>query len=437
MFSKPLSPFQEPKTNKRVFQSEPEVLPCFELNYKFLERHKKPLSLATTRKQKNPVNTAQKMASKSSTKQDGEATTKEVPGSIVTYTEEEINTFKEDMSSENTKKSTSTSVRRLQSWYLEKYKTELNLNSISTTEAPQLLKHFFVEIRQTGKENKGKEYEPGSLQTYRNGLRRYFLQRPCPPAPDNFDIENFEEVVAMLSVKKKDLKKKGLGNKPNASEPLEDHQIEQMWSSGAIGLQNPRSLLRLVWWNNVTHLGMRAFKEQYDCQIEEYVEYKERQTKNRQGDEGSSRKRTRKYNTKIWKGDKVPGNFFLTPVDGPTTNVWYKAVPMGRNTLAKQMKTIASIASLDGKFTNSSGRKTVIQSLREDFHPLEISELTGHANPDSISSYSHNPLEKQRRMSNKLAGFSSNTTTTVTTANASGGPTALHFHQLLAITQQL
>ena len=45
-------------------------------------------------------------------------------------TEEEINTFKENMASENTKKSTSTSVRRMQSWYLEKYKTELNFNSI-------------------------------------------------------------------------------------------------------------------------------------------------------------------------------------------------------------------------------------------------------------------------------------------------------------------
>ena len=189
MFSKPLSPFQEPKTNKRVFQSEPEVLPCFELNYKFLERHKKTSFARDNLKAKNPVNTAQKMASKSSTKQDGEATTEEVPRSIVTYTEEEINTFKDDMSSENTKKSTSTSVRRLQSWYLEKYKTELNLNSISTTEAPQLLKHFFVEIRQTGKENKGKEYEPGSLQTYRHGLRKYFLQRPRPQAPDSFDIE--------------------------------------------------------------------------------------------------------------------------------------------------------------------------------------------------------------------------------------------------------
>ena len=88
----------------------------------------------------------------------------------------------------------------------------------------------------------------------------------------------------MLSVKKKDLKRKGLRNKPNASELWEYHQIEQMWSSGAIGLQNPRSPLHLVWWNNVTHLGMRAFKEQCDCQVEdfivkeEYVEYKERQT---------------------------------------------------------------------------------------------------------------------------------------------------------------
>ena len=47
-------------------------------------------------KRSNPVNTAQKMASQSSTKQNGEATTEEVPGSIVTYTEEEINTFKDD-----------------------------------------------------------------------------------------------------------------------------------------------------------------------------------------------------------------------------------------------------------------------------------------------------------------------------------------------------
>ena len=74
-------------------------------------------------------------------------------------------------------------------------------------------------------------------------------------------------------------------------------------------------------------------------------------------------------------------------------------------------QSIASITSLDDKFTNSSGRKTVIQAPRDDFDPMEISELTGHANPESIASYSHNPLEKQRRMSNKLAGFNPSATT--------------------------
>ena len=87
--------FWRVKNKKKAFSflSEPEVLPCFELNYKFLEGHEKPLSLATTRKQENPVNTAQKMARQSSTKQNGEGTMEEVPGSIVTYTEEEINTI--------------------------------------------------------------------------------------------------------------------------------------------------------------------------------------------------------------------------------------------------------------------------------------------------------------------------------------------------------
>ena len=42
-----------------------------------------------------------------------------------------------------------------------------------------------------------------------------------------------------------------------------------------------------------------------------------------------------------------------------------------------------------------------------------ISELPGHANPESISSYSLNLLEKQRLISNKLAGFNPSTTTTI------------------------
>ena len=40
----------------------------------------------------------------------------------------------------------------------------------------------------------------------------------------------FEEVSTMLSIKKKDLKQKGLGNKSNGAQPVETEDIEKMWS---------------------------------------------------------------------------------------------------------------------------------------------------------------------------------------------------------------
>ena len=82
---------------------------------------------------------------------------------IVTYTGYELVSFKDNMVSKNTKKRTSTSVRRLQSWLKEKHGKQINLDAISKQEVPQFLKHLFLEIRQTAKENKGKEYEPGTL----------------------------------------------------------------------------------------------------------------------------------------------------------------------------------------------------------------------------------------------------------------------------------
>ena len=41
-------------------------------------------------------------------------------------------------------------------------------------------------------------------------------------------ISCLEEVSTMLSMKKKDLKQKGLGNKANAAQPVETEDIEKM-----------------------------------------------------------------------------------------------------------------------------------------------------------------------------------------------------------------
>ena len=84
---------------------------------------------------------------------------------------------------------------------------------------------FFLEDRRRLCSQSSKEYEPGTLQTYRNGLRRFFLERPCPPAVDNFNLEKssaiYIEFQRCYPWRKKDLKQKGLGNKQNAAQPVE------------------------------------------------------------------------------------------------------------------------------------------------------------------------------------------------------------------------
>ena len=236
--------------------TEDECLPNFELKFAFLGSLRKPLTLKGTRKrieEKNKIEETREesqttvpaeenqrsQAKENQTGINAEKSQASTPENqtILAYTDDELVFFRDNMVSKNSKKSTSTSLRRLQSWFKEKHGKQINLNAISKQEAPQLLKHFLLEIGQTTKENKGKEYEPGTLQTYRNGLRRYFLERPCSPAVDNFHLEKssaneFEEVSTMLSMKKKDLKQKGLGNKPNAAQPVETEDIEKMWSSG-------------------------------------------------------------------------------------------------------------------------------------------------------------------------------------------------------------
>ena len=85
--------------------------------------------------------------------------------------------FKNDLEAKSIKKSAATAVRRFfVFWFEGKQHKELELpleiHKITKQEAPQLLKRFILKIWETSKENKGKEYELGSLQTNGNGLWR-------------------------------------------------------------------------------------------------------------------------------------------------------------------------------------------------------------------------------------------------------------------------
>jgi hypothetical protein len=89
--------------------------------------------------------------------------------------------------------------------------------------------------------------------------------------------------------------------------------------------------------------------------------------------------------------------FFLTPKPNFKNHVvWYKDVPVGRNTLAKVVQKLAEdMPSLDGKrITNKTGRNTGISRLEEARVPLDRAiQLTGHRDIKSYKKYSKQRYE--------------------------------------------
>ena len=107
MFSKPLFMLPTRTTNG---SEERDDFPCFELKFDFLKRFsEKPLTLTSTGNRRISGKAKRRDPNKGRN------------CSIVAYTKDELEAFKENMASENTNKSTCTAVRRLESWYVAKY----------------------------------------------------------------------------------------------------------------------------------------------------------------------------------------------------------------------------------------------------------------------------------------------------------------------------
>lgn len=279
----------------------------------------------------------------------------------------------------NTVEGTKTSVRRLKKWYKDKYGKSIDMNIVTRQMAMEMLKDFFLEIRDTRPGKEGNEYEPVTLTTYRNGLRRYFLERKCPPAVENFDLADreFDVVNYGLVSKRNELKRKGKGNHPNVVESITEEQLERMWASGAIGVHAPRPLLRLQWWINTVSHGIRGRMAHHDLSIDDFrisrgpdgkiiIDHmKAGSNKRPRADDekdnprskkkckarvaatdGSERDPVRAF--EVYLRHRPPGisSFYLTPKHKPKGDIWFNKVPMGKNSIGRIMREIKAIAGI-------------------------------------------------------------------------------------------
>ena len=250
----------------------------------------------------------------------------------------------------------------------------------------------------------------------------------------------FKDTRDVLSTKMKQLKQQGKGRFPNRCESVSEEEERVLWDKGILGSDNPVSLQNTIWWRN-NFFGLRGrdehrqlcwgdIKLETDVQGNRFLVYQERETKTRKDYRHERDVVPKIYETKE-NPDTCPVNLLLKfthkrpintldddspfylqclPTHQMKDTIWYKAQPLGVNSLGRIMKTMAEKGGLPGKKTNHSGRKTTVKRLREaQFEAIDIMKITGHRNIQSINNYSDLPAEKHRKMSNVLTA----TTTTM------------------------
>ena len=319
--------------------------------------------------------------------------------------------------------------------YLRCTNDEREIENIPLQELDRLFGNFLLGAR---KARDNAEYEPSTLRGFMSSLDRYLKKKGA-----QFQvIKNpmFPHSNAALTAKQKELKSKGLGNKPNAAEELTDADIDSLFQEDIIGIGSPQAVLNVLHINFSLVLGMRGGREQKDLswgdielqtdgEGDEYLVHKrEKSTKTRTGVDLAD---VRKFKPKIWNlkeniercpiaayklyASKRPTSmnnpdspFFLAiNVKNPKSGqAWYKNMPLGINSiynLTKNMRLQCSAINSDRRITNHSVRKHLMQKC-VDFNlpPTETVQISGHKNLQSVNNYSHMNMNKQKQVARAL-----------------------------------
>ena len=205
------------------------------------------------------------------------------------------------------------------------------------------------------------------------------------------------------------------------------------------------------------HFGLRGCKEQKelrwgdivlktDIDGKEYLEYFERQTKTRTGEDPRNQRliKPRMYpNNDAISVDRDPVhvymmhkekrppsmldpdssfylsvNYFKTETHASVEGKnWFKAQPMGVNKLNNIMKDMTQAAGISAK-TNHSGRKTLVQKLQDSgIPPNQIIQITGHKNLQSVNNYSSLREKQMESISRVLSSTTKAATNVAQTEN--------------------
>ena len=217
---------------------------------------------------------------------------------------QELDDFIKAEKAKNTVKKTALDWKKIETYCQEKTNSKFNIQTIPVSELDKLLATFFKDIRKRN----GDEYEPDTISSYQKSIQRHVgeLKLPLNILKD----DAFSRSREVLSSKRKNLVKQGLGNKPNACRELTEEDVNKLFEAKVFGNHDPVSLQRTIWWFLSMHFGFRARDESRklcwgdvvlevdpDTNREVLVWTAERGSKTRQGLEGGHR---RPFNPRVF-----------------------------------------------------------------------------------------------------------------------------------------
>lgn len=334
----------------------------------------------------------------------------------------------DEQANKNTKRKTTHDITKWYKW-CEEHGEERKLDELPLDELDRLLGHFFVTVRKKD----GSLYEPDTLSSFHRSIDRH-LTKDLHKTFSILRDMNFTPSRDKLKAARKWLKSQGKGNKPNASEALEQSDVERLWLEGGLGDQTPQQLQHTIWWLLSTQMGTRGCDEHHKFRFgdfcikstsdgTEFVEFMaERGTKTRNGEtEKSTGADARMFKPKMWATPQIPKRcpvaLFKTFIqyrppemckpESPLYlainhrrsehSFWYKNQPLGINQIDKMMKSLVSGTNVTGRKTNHSARKTMVETLcRANIPDSTVMQLSGHKSVQSLNHYKKPSLEQQK-----------------------------------------
>lgn len=331
-------------------------------------------------------------------------------------TDDDLKDLREQRIPQSTKDKVKWSINLFRNWH-ENWKVRMDdilkvyksIDEMDSNDLNYCLQYFIPEIRKVN----GEKYPPRTLKEIVAGIQHFYCYEINKQMSIFLDKE-FKETREILDAAMKQSAMEGNRKPVKRAAPVTIETEESLWTNGVFGRGDGKQILNTLIYYFGLMFSLRARQEQRNLIFGEKSQitlekdddglerlcYVERCSKNLSFGLHQSRKEPK--NTYLYENpDKsrcivslykfyiehrpeshgLPGNdaFYLTPIPNPKSNVWFKPIPMGINTLAQTTSRIMSSFG-DGKFyTNTSLRRTAKTRLVEAGIPPELArKKTGH-----------------------------------------------------------